>query len=70
MASNSRTVSTVPSRTLAGERDESTPPALSEALHAAIPESVLVVIAGAAHLSNITQPDEFTTHITHFLGGQ
>jgi len=31
-------------------------------------DTALVVIAGAAHLSNVEQPDQFTTHVMHFLG--
>lgn len=56
-----------PTLIVAGENDESTPPALSEALHAAIPASELVVLAGAAHVSNVERPDEFTTIVARFL---
>jgi 3-oxoadipate enol-lactonase len=58
-----------PTLIVAGERDESTPPALSEALHAAIPASELVVLPGTAHLSNVERPDEFTALVTRFLSG-
>jgi len=30
-------------------------------------DTALVVIAGAAHLSNVERPDQFTTHVMHFL---
>ncbi len=58
-----------PSLIIAGERDESTPPASSEALHAAIPGSTLTILRGAAHLSNVEQSDAFTTAIDTFLSG-
>jgi 3-oxoadipate enol-lactonase len=56
-----------PTLVIAGELDEATPPALSEALHAAIPGSELVVLPGAAHLSNVERPDEFTRALSRFL---
>jgi 3-oxoadipate enol-lactonase len=58
-----------PSLIIAGERDESTPPALSEALHAGIPGSELLLLPGAAHLSNVERPDDFTTAVARFLSG-
>jgi 3-oxoadipate enol-lactonase len=59
----------VPTLIVAGERDESTPPALSEALHAAIPGSVLEILPAAAHLSNVERPEEFTALVERFLSG-
>jgi len=56
-----------PTLIVAGENDASTPPALSEALHAAIPGSALVVLSGAAHLSNVERPAEFTALVMRFL---
>ena len=56
-----------PTLIVAGEKDESTPPALSDALHAAIPGSALVVLPDAAHLTNVERPDEFTAIVTRFL---
>jgi pimeloyl-ACP methyl ester carboxylesterase len=47
--------------------DVATPPALAEELHAAIPASELVVIAEAAHLSNIERPDVFNKRVLGFL---
>ena len=58
-----------PTLIVAGGIDQSTPPALGEALHAAIPGSVLVVLPGAAHLSNVERPNEFTAIVTRFLSG-
>ncbi len=45
----------------------SDPPALSQDLHAAIPQSQLVVFPDAAHLSNVEQPDAFTARVLGFL---
>ncbi len=52
---------------IAGELDVSTPPALGEALHAAIRGSALTILRGAAHLSNVEQSDAFTSAIEDFL---
>ncbi|HEY7567374.1 MAG TPA: 3-oxoadipate enol-lactonase [Gemmatimonadaceae bacterium] len=57
----------IPTLIVAGEMDVATPPALAEELHAAIPESELVVIAEAAHLSNIERPDVFNKRVLGFL---
>jgi 3-oxoadipate enol-lactonase len=54
---------------VAGELDESTPPALSDTLHAGIPGSTLIVFRGASHLSNVERPDEFTAAVERFLSG-
>jgi 3-oxoadipate enol-lactonase len=68
LRADARTVRT-PTLVVAGERDESTPPALGEELHAAIPGSALVVLPDAAHLSNVERPDEFTAIVARFLSG-
>lgn len=57
-----------PSLVLTGALDESTPPAQSRALHAAIAGSQLVILDEDAHLSNLEQPDQFNTHVRAFLG--
>lgn len=46
----------VPALVIAGEDDRVTPPADAERMAAAIPRSTLVLIPGAAHLSNVEQP--------------
>jgi 3-oxoadipate enol-lactonase len=56
-----------PTLIIAGEADEATPPSLSEALHAAIAGSELLVLPGAAHLSNVELPDAFTGAAARFL---
>ena len=56
-----------PSLIVAGELDESAPVRQSEELHAAIAGSELVVLAGAAHLTNVEQAEEFTRIVSSFL---
>ncbi|MBW8770975.1 MAG: 3-carboxy-cis,cis-muconate cycloisomerase [Gemmatimonadetes bacterium] len=58
-----------PSLVLAGELDQSAPLRQSEELHASISGSELVVLPGAAHLSNLEQAEEFTRLVTTFLRG-
>jgi 3-oxoadipate enol-lactonase len=58
-----------PSLILAGELDESAPPLQSEELHAAIAGSELVVLRGAAHLTNVEQAGEFTRIVVEWLSG-
>jgi pimeloyl-ACP methyl ester carboxylesterase len=48
-----------PTLVICGSEDTVTPPAESEALHAAIPGSRLVVVPRAGHLSNLEQPAAF-----------
>jgi 3-oxoadipate enol-lactonase len=57
----------VPSLILAGELDESTPPSQSQALHAAIAGSELVILRETAHLSNVEQSERFNQCILAFL---
>ena len=58
----------VPVLIVGGERDQSTPPELSRELHASIGGSELVMIADAAHLSNVEQPALFNAALVRFLG--
>jgi 3-oxoadipate enol-lactonase len=58
-----------PSLVLAGELDQSAPLRQSEELHTAIAHSELVVLPGAAHLTNVEQAEEFTRIVTTFLRG-
>ena len=57
----------VPALVVVGEADVLTPPAESEALHKALGRSILTVIPGAGHLSNLEQPAEFTLALNDFL---
>jgi len=59
----------VPTLIIVGEEDAVTPPALSEAMAAAIPGSKLVRIPGAGHLSNVENPAAFNTAVSAFLAG-
>jgi 3-oxoadipate enol-lactonase len=58
-----------PSLIVASTEDRSTPLADSEWLHARIPNSRLVVIERAAHLSNVEQPGRFNEAVVSFLEG-
>jgi 3-carboxy-cis,cis-muconate cycloisomerase/3-oxoadipate enol-lactonase len=51
---------TAPTLVIAGADDLATPPARAEAIVAAIPKARLEVVAGAAHLANIEQPEQVT----------
>ena len=50
-----------------GELDTVTPAADAEAMHGALPRSVLTVIPGAGHLSNLEQPGQFSRVLADFL---
>lgn len=52
---------------MVGEDDPGTPVAASQAMHDRIPGSKLVVIASAAHLSNIEQTQAFNHALMEFL---
>ena len=54
---------------MVGADDPGTPVAASEAMHARIKDSKLVIIPQAAHLSNIEQAETFNTHLMAFLVG-
>lgn len=56
----------VPTLIVGSDRDESTPLAFARELHASIAGSELVVIADAAHLSNVERPDVFNAHLLRF----
>ena len=52
---------------IAGEKDAGTPPAMSQAIAAAIPGAKLAVIPGAAHLSAVEDPAAFNGLVRPFL---
>lgn len=58
---------TVPALIIVGSEDETTPPAESEAMHAAIAGATLVVIPGAGHLSNLERPAAFNAAVRAHL---
>ncbi|MGV9888793.1 alpha/beta fold hydrolase [Streptomyces sp. NPDC003395] len=57
----------VPALVVVGEDDTYTPVADAEAMHAALPDSTLTVIARAAHLPNLERPAEFNAALEAFL---
>lgn len=59
----------VPTLVITGSADTLIPASESEALAAAIPGARLVVLPGAAHLSNVEAPEAFDQAIREFLGG-
>jgi pimeloyl-ACP methyl ester carboxylesterase len=56
-----------PTLIIVGEHDSITPPKMAQAMHEAIPNSRLVQIPGAGHLSTMEKPDEVTRAISAFL---
>lgn len=56
-----------PTLIMVGEDDPGTPVSASEAIHARIPNSRLVVIPGCRHLSNVEQPEAFNKQLLSFL---
>ena len=59
----------LPTLIIVGEDDPGTPVEASEAMHARIKGSNLVVLADAAHLSNIEQAEDFNKALMDFLAG-
>ncbi|MEW2285089.1 alpha/beta fold hydrolase [Streptomyces sp. NPDC047841] len=57
----------VPALVLVGADDTYTPVAGAEAMHASLPDSVLHVVEGAAHLPNLERPEEFNRALARFL---
>lgn len=57
----------VPTLIMVGEDDPGTPASASEAMHQVIPNSKLVIIKSARHLSNVEQPEVFNTNLITFL---
>jgi pimeloyl-ACP methyl ester carboxylesterase len=52
---------------IAGEEDTIIPPSESQAMHESLPNSQLVVLPRAGHLSSLESPDEFSTALSNFL---
>lgn len=57
----------IPTLLLYGDRDQRAPPYVAQALHAQIPGSRLVVMAGVGHDSNIEDPTNFNAVVRDFL---
>ncbi len=58
---------TVPALVVVGADDTYTPVSDAEAMHAALPDSTLRVIEGAAHLPNLERAAEFNEALREFL---
>ena len=58
----------IPTLIIVGEDDPGTPVAASKAMHERIPNSKLIVMPSARHLSNVEQPKLFNTTLLDFLG--
>ncbi|MFE3323868.1 alpha/beta fold hydrolase [Streptomyces sp. NPDC059176] len=57
----------VPTLVVVGRDDAFTPVADAEAMHAALPDSTLCVVEGAAHLPNMERPDAFDAALRAYL---
>ncbi|MBT2440793.1 alpha/beta hydrolase, partial [Streptomyces sp. ISL-36] len=57
----------VPALVVVGRDDAFTPVADAEAMHAALPDSTLVVVESAAHMPNLERPEEFDAALAAFL---
>ncbi len=60
----------IPTLIMVGADDPGTPVAESQAMHAAISDSKLVILPSAAHLSNIEQAEAFNKNLVRFLESQ
>lgn len=58
---------TVPSLVICGKQDRMTPPALSESLHASLPDSTLHLIEDAGHNVLVEHPDIIAAHLDDFV---
>lgn len=60
----------LPTAIIVGAEDPATPPSVSEAIHERIRGSTLTLIDGAAHLTNVEQPQAFSSALLKFLEAQ
>ena len=58
-----------PALVIVGEEDTLTPPALSRVIADGIEGATLVQVPHAGHLSNVEQPDAFSSALTNWLQG-
>jgi 3-oxoadipate enol-lactonase len=54
---------TAPTLVIAGAEDQATPPLHGQAIANSVPDARLEILAGAAHLANVEQPDPVTERI-------
>jgi 3-oxoadipate enol-lactonase len=57
----------VPSLVVVGEDDEYTPVSDAKAMHEALPDSTLHVVARSAHMPNLERPTDFNETVSTFL---
>ena len=60
----------VPTLLLWGEADRRSPIDVAEQFRDAIPDAELRIIPAAGHVSNMEQPDRFTSHVRRFLSSR
>lgn len=60
----------IPALIIVGEDDPGTPVSAAEAIHQRIPDSRLVILPSAAHLSNVEQSNAFNSALMGFLQEQ
>jgi 3-oxoadipate enol-lactonase len=58
----------VPALIIVGEQDAITPPSVAQAMHDAMPRSVLEIIPDAGHMAPMEQPEAVTDVIARWLG--
>ncbi|WP_187347203.1 alpha/beta fold hydrolase [Nocardiopsis sp. CNR-923] len=56
-----------PTLLVAGREDPFTPPELAESMHVLVPDSVVEIVEGAAHLPNLERPERFNEALRRFL---
>jgi 3-oxoadipate enol-lactonase len=61
---------TAPTLVIAGLEDESTPPAHGQRIASLIPGARLALVAGAAHLANVSRPELVGDLLNDFLSGR
>lgn len=59
----------IPTLIMVGEDDPGTPISASKAIQEKIPNSKLIIIKSARHLSNVEQPEAFNSNLLTFLKG-
>jgi len=60
----------VPTLLLWGAADQRSPIDVAERFRDAIPHAELRIISAAGHVSNMEQPDLFTSHVRRFLSSR
>ncbi|MEX2195681.1 MAG: alpha/beta fold hydrolase [Thermoleophilaceae bacterium] len=60
----------VPTLLIWGELDARSPPRIARQFEEAIPDTTLVLIPGAGHVSNLERPEQFTQAVCEFCRGR